>query len=160
MAAPVIGVIVDVISKAIPVIMLIFKKLSEMWASLSPYKPELLVPAFFGFIMCFFGGTFVTLIAAIEAYRMCGWEQSHQCIKDLSTDFKKFQEDNKIDDSKDDNNDGIADVLQISSSELATRKALLFCRSVDPNRMGSAIAGLNAGKMQQLPISLQLRIAI
>ena len=145
MLAPVIGIIVDLIMKAVPLIMLISKKLMDVWVSLSPYRPELLLPAFLGFIMCFFGGTFVTLIAAIEAYKMCGWEQSAQCIKDLNTDFKKLQEENKIDDSKDDNNDGISDVLQISSSELATRKALLFCRSVDPNRLGAAVAGLNTG---------------
>ena len=113
---------------------------------LGPYKPELLLPAFAGFIMCFFGGSFLTLIAAFEAYRMCGWEQSYQCVKDLGTDFKKFEEENKIDDSKDDNNDGVADVLQISSSELGTRKVLLFLRSVDPNRLSAALSGLNAGK--------------
>lgn len=79
---------------------------------------------------------------------MCGWEQSAQCIKDLNADFKKFKEDNKIDDTKDENNDGISDVLQISSSDLATRKVLLFCRSVEPSRMGAAISGLNTGKLK------------
>ena len=144
-AAPFIGIIADVIYKTIPILVYIWNKLVEFWVMLGPYKPELLLPAFAGFIMCFFGGSFLTLIAAFEAYRMCGWEQSYQCIKDLGTDFKKFEEVNKIDDTKDDNNDGIADVLQISSSELGTRKVLLFLRSVDPNRLSSALSGLNAG---------------
>ena len=43
------------------------------YATLKPYHPELLAPALMGFIMCFFGGSYMTLIAAFEAYRQSGW---------------------------------------------------------------------------------------
>ena len=52
---------------------------------------------------------------------------------------------NSVDDSKDDDNDGIADVLQISNEELMKRKCLLFLRTVDPKRITDAIGGINAG---------------
>ena len=45
----------------------------QLWDKIQPYQPKLLFPAFFGLIICFFGGDFLTLIAAIEAYKMCGW---------------------------------------------------------------------------------------
>lgn len=85
------------------------------------------------------------LIAAVEAYRMVGYESSLKCIRDLTDDFGKFIQASKQDDEKDDNDDGIADVLQISKKELAQRKILLFLKTVDPKRVTEALAGLNAG---------------
>ncbi len=31
----------------------------------------------------------MTLIAAVEAYRMTGWESTHQCVLDLYADLQK-----------------------------------------------------------------------
>ncbi len=31
----------------------------------------------------------MTLIAAVEAYRMTGWEATHQCVLDLYADLQK-----------------------------------------------------------------------
>jgi len=122
-----------------------YEKAMEIWVMLSPYKPELLIPSFIGLIMCFFGGSFLTTIAAVEAYKLCGYESSITCIKNLYEDFSRFSLANKVDDAVDDNNDGVADVKQIPKSELATRKTLLFLRTIDPKRVSEAIAGLNAG---------------
>jgi hypothetical protein len=112
---------------------------------LEPYKPELLAPAFAGLIMCFFGGSFLTLIAAAEAYKLCGYESTIQALTYLKEDFLKVIEVNKHDDAKDDDNDGVADVLQITPSQLATRKVMIFFKSVDPKRLTFAISALNAG---------------
>jgi hypothetical protein len=60
-----------------------------------PYRPELLIPSFIGLVMCFFGGNFLTLIAAIEAYKMCGYETTLNCINNLIADFKKVADVNK-----------------------------------------------------------------
>lgn len=117
----------------------------ELKKQAEPYKLELLIPGIIGLIMCFFGGSFLTLIAAVEAYRIIGWQSTYKCIKDLYDDFLKFYEVNKEDDEKDDNNDGVADTLQISNEELIKRKALLFLRTVDPKRVSDAIKGINAG---------------
>lgn len=68
-AAPIIGQIADVISALIPIISKIYHLLLDLWVKLQPYHPKLLAPAFCGLILCFFGGSFLTLIAAFEAYR-------------------------------------------------------------------------------------------
>lgn len=146
-AAPHVGKLAQKIEDALPFIYQLYLKALEFWAWLSPYKPELLLPSLLGFVLCFFGGSFVTLIAAVEAYRMIGFESTYNCIVMLIEDFNKVIEVSKKDDKVDDNNDGIADVVQVSNQELVTRKILLFLRSVDPERFTVAIAGINAGLM-------------
>jgi hypothetical protein len=73
---------------------------------------------------------------------MCGYENSVKCIEDLVEDFKVFEEANSKDNAEDKDGDGVADVKQISSQELATRKTLLFLKTVDPGRLTTAIAGI------------------
>jgi hypothetical protein len=51
--------------------------------------------------MCFFGGSYLTLIAAVEAYKMVGYESSLLCISNLMEDFKKVVAANKKDDEVD-----------------------------------------------------------
>lgn len=144
-AAPMVGMVVDLMNKSIPYFIMAWHKYLELKKELAPYRLELLLPSFLGFIMCFFGGTFVTLIAAFEAYRMSAWPHTRQCIQSLYEDFKLFNEANKKDDAKDDDNDGIRDVLQISNDQLLQRKLLLFLKTVDPKRVTDAIKGINGG---------------
>ena len=54
------------------------------------------------------------------------------------------------DDQVDDNNDGIADVLQINKRELATRKIKLAIRSCNPDVISEAFFGLNTGALAAL----------
>jgi hypothetical protein len=61
----------------------------EVWVALKPYKPELLLPSFAGLVMCFFGGSFVTTIAAAEAYRLVGYESTRECLKTLTEEFQQ-----------------------------------------------------------------------
>ena len=68
-AAPIVGRAAEFIEKLIPFFFLAYKKLLEFWAFIQPYDPQLLAPAICGFILCFFGGSFLTVIAAAEAYR-------------------------------------------------------------------------------------------
>lgn len=74
-------------------------------------------------------------------------DATKKCIDDLMDDFEKVAAANAKDDAKDDDNDGVADVLQISPTELATRKSLLFLRTVDPVRFTSALHGIQTGFM-------------
>lgn len=67
--APILGQVAEIIEKLIPFAVLAYNKLLEFWAFLQPYNPQLLAPALCGFILCFFGGSYLTLIAAAEAYR-------------------------------------------------------------------------------------------
>ena len=68
-AAPIVGQAAEFIEKLIPLFVLAYNKLLEFWAFIQPYDPQLLAPAICGFILCFFGGSFLTVIAAAEAYR-------------------------------------------------------------------------------------------
>lgn len=144
-AAPLIGTAAELIEEAIPYIHIAIVKLLNIWEQLQPYKPELLFPAFFGLVICFFGGDFLTVIAAVEAYRMCGYETTSSCIKILYDDFAKVVEANKKDDKVDKDGDGVADVLEISPKELVVRKTLLFLKTVDPKKFSDALTGLNSG---------------
>ena len=65
-AAPIVGLIVNLIANSIPYIEKLYVKYTEIMIALKPYRPELLTPTFFGLIMCFFGGSYLTLIAAVE----------------------------------------------------------------------------------------------
>lgn len=145
-AAPVIDKVTAFMQiTGIPFMIHVYHQLQDLWILLQPYKPELLIPGFCGLIMCFFGGSFPMLIAAAEAYRLVGYESSLKCIRDLNDDFGKFLLASKQDDARDDDNDGISDVIQISKKELAQRKVLLFLKTVDPKRVTEAMAGLNGG---------------
>lgn len=132
-------------SELTPYVEKAYNKGLEYWEIVKPYKPELLVPSLIGFVMCFFGGSFLTLIAAVEAFKLCGYENTVANAKIIYEDIKKVIDHNLADDKKDDDNDGTPDVLQVSGAELVKRKVLLVLRTVDPNRLTCAIAAINAG---------------
>jgi len=143
--APVVIMCASCVSASIPMIHYLYEKALEMKVLLEPFHLDALLPAFLGFIMCFFGGSYMTLIAAAEAYRMVGWETQVKCIRELSEDFTRFLAANKQDDSVDADGDGVADTSQISKSDLMTRKTLLFLKTVDPKRLSEALGGLQSG---------------
>ncbi len=65
---------------------------------LRPYKVSYLLPCAAGLVMCFFGGNFMTTIAAVEAYRSVGYEQTLHCLKTLMADFALVAEASAADD--------------------------------------------------------------
>ena len=89
--------------------------------------------------MVFFGGTYVTTIAAVEAFRQCGWERTEKHLKILFANYEKAAAASKKD------GDGIPDVQQLSSNELYRRKALLVAKSVNPDDVSNALAGIWSG---------------
>lgn len=135
---PYVGICAGAISMSVPYFEAAYTFLVALWISLDPFKPQLLLPALVGLIMCFFGGYFVTLIAAAEAYRMCGYATTLQCLKDLYEDFEKVLLENRVDDGKE-------EAQHLTPTELAQRKTLLFLRSVEPSRLSHAVYGLNSG---------------
>lgn len=144
-AAPYVGKAANFIEESIPFVFNLYSHLLALWASLAPWKPELLIPSVIGFFMCFFGGNFVVVIAAVEAYRICGYESSLKCLNDLKAEFAKVVKETKADDSQDLDKNGVPDVLESTPSALLKRKTLLFFRTVDPKIISAAISGLNAG---------------
>eukprot|EP01129_Flabellula_baltica_P015625 TRINITY_DN8023_c0_g1_i1.p1 TRINITY_DN8023_c0_g1~~TRINITY_DN8023_c0_g1_i1.p1 ORF type:complete len:362 (+),score=84.70 TRINITY_DN8023_c0_g1_i1:121-1086(+) len=100
----------------------------------------------FGLGLCFFGGTYAVSIAAVEAYMMVGFEDTKKAVAYLYYEFKKVKEAYVADDAVDEDNDGIADVLQIDSSQLLVRKTMLFFASIeDPEQVTKAWGGIVSG---------------
>ena len=60
----------------------------KIWKSLEPYHLDRLFPTLFGFILCFFGGSFATVIAAIEAYRINGYQTSLDAVTSIYEDIQ------------------------------------------------------------------------
>lgn len=104
---------------------------NRLVVQLGPYKLHLLLPSFIGFIVCFFGGSFVTVIATVEAYRMVGYKPTLSALKEILVDFEIFQEANKKDDKE------IASTK--SSTDLASHKLILFLKTMDPDHLSSAL---------------------
>ena len=138
------------------------KKAVHIWreqsAKLEPYKLHLLIPSMFGLIMCFFGGEFMTVIAATEAYRQVGYQLTFNSIQQLIDDWKTFDVADKKDDKVDADKDGIADVLEISPEQLIMRKTLLFLRVVDPKKVTTAFGGIQSGVLAVIA-TLKLQFA-
>uniref|UniRef100_A0A7R9YT47 Uncharacterized protein n=1 Tax=Chlamydomonas euryale TaxID=1486919 RepID=A0A7R9YT47_9CHLO len=116
----------------------------KVWDQISPYKDDWM-PIVLGLLLIFFGGSLPLTIAAIESFRLCGWEKTKVCLMILHDQYKLAAAASKKDDDLDENNDGIADVKQISKSELLTRKMKLFAKVSDPVKLQEGINGVVAG---------------
>lgn len=135
----------NLIRVLIPYFVMFASLLKDLWEKAQPYHPQELGGAFLGLLMVFFGGTYVTTIAAVEAFRQCGWERTEKHLRILFANYEKASQASKKDDEKDEDGDGIPDVEQISNTELYRRKALLVAKSVNPDDVSNALAGLWSG---------------
>jgi len=144
-AGPYVIKSVVVLQELLPLVYTGYEQWGQLMVTLEPYHVHLLMPAFCGIIMCFFGGSYFTLIAAVEAYRMCGYKTSLDAINSIADDMKAFIKASEKDDQVDDDNDGVADVKQITAAQLAQRKTFLFLKTIDPVKMSTALGGLQAG---------------
>ena len=113
--------------------------------------PKNVVAMAFGAALCFFGGTFVASIAAIEAFRMMGWQTVYAELSIVLAECQKVSGASLKDDQLDEDNDGVADVDQIPPHQLATRKIVLAMRTVaDPDRLQTAVGALWASYLAVL----------
>eukprot|EP00325_Prymnesiales_sp_UTEX-LB-985_P035177 CAMPEP_0174719350 /NCGR_PEP_ID=MMETSP1094-20130205/30928_1 /TAXON_ID=156173 /ORGANISM="Chrysochromulina brevifilum, Strain UTEX LB 985" /LENGTH=373 /DNA_ID=CAMNT_0015919635 /DNA_START=34 /DNA_END=1155 /DNA_ORIENTATION=- len=105
--------------------------------------PKNAITMIFGAALCFFGGTFCTSIAAIEAFRMTGGSVVYGSIAVVVEDVKSVLTENVKDDKVDDDENGIADVDELSPTDLAKRKITMAMKAVnDPERLQTAVAAL------------------
>lgn len=142
-AGPYVDLVGTYLNIAYPYFVAYWNKLVVLYRIIEQYHPEEYLPMALGLVLAFFGGHFVALIAAVEAFKLCGWETTKRCLKLLHADYVVVKDANDKDNLVDDNHDGIADVLQINSRELATRKIKLVIKSCDPEVISEAILGLN-----------------
>jgi hypothetical protein len=122
-----------------------FAEAQVLWKKLDPYHLDVLFPSIIGLILCFFGGNFLLLIAAVEAYRMTGWDTTYKCMKEIFSELSIVAKKSHEDDNQDNNNDGVVDVKQVRSKDLVHRKLMLFMSTIDPNTFTEALGGLTNG---------------
>eukprot|EP00695_Tsukubamonas_globosa_P001618 TRINITY_DN266_c0_g1_i1.p1 TRINITY_DN266_c0_g1~~TRINITY_DN266_c0_g1_i1.p1 ORF type:complete len:363 (+),score=88.51 TRINITY_DN266_c0_g1_i1:63-1151(+) len=129
-----------------------------VYAWLIAHHVEEYLPIITGAVLLLFGGRYMTLIAAVEAVRISGYDKIVKYLRELWANYKVAVEASRKDDQVDDNNDGIPDVQQISQQELLTRKLKLLLKVIDPERVGDALTGLYACAMAVVA-ALRIRFA-
>lgn len=157
-AQPYIAKAVAVIDTVAPYVEQAVEKGQQLWKQLEPYHPEELLPALFGVALMFFGGTFMTLAAAFEAYRLIGWRDTADALQLLWRNYKAASEANRKDDAVDADGDGVADVKQIDTGSLILRKTQLVLKSTDPQQVEKAAIAITNGFMAVV-VSLRIRFA-
>jgi len=132
--------IFEFLAFSLPYVIACAKYLHGVWIRL----PQITMRLTCGFVFCFFGGTFPTLFAAIQAAEQGGRAKVVAAVSDLTEEALFIVEENKKDNELDENRNNIPDVKEISSRELFQRKALLFLRKMHPEKINAAFTSLNA----------------
>jgi len=128
---PLIDPIVNVFHQILPHLIKTYEMTLNFYNSL----PLDIIYALLGLILVFFGGTYCLIIVALETFYMTGYSQVKEGVLYLQEEMRIIFEASKKDDKVDENNDGIADVKQITVKELAQRKiALFFSSCSNPNK--------------------------
>ena len=123
-----------------------YDKYTALFNFLAPYHAHLLIPAVVGLVLVFFGGSFMTIIMCVEAYRMIGYRPNKVVYEELQSDYEIFLEIHAKENQVDSNvEDGVPDTNQVDPQQLAARKTLMFLKTVEPIRLSNFIGGFNAG---------------
>lgn len=154
----------NIIFAVIPIIISLSSAAYKFYKKL----PILVVKLIIGFIMCFFGGMFPTVFAAIQVRilfctcqyctafclhvsRRTSFDQAaehaglvtvRKALTALSEEVLVIIEENKKDNETDADGDGTSDVDQISNQEFVRRKVDLVLRKINPQKVNDAIASL------------------
>lgn len=107
-----------------------WKLLSACYAVYS-VLPIHVLQMIFGFALCFFGGTYVTSIAAIEAFRTLGGMKLWDSLTLVYDEMTKVKEVIRKDSVEDKDQDGTADIEALTSTQLAQRSLVLGMKTVE-----------------------------
>ena len=122
-----------------------FEGCRRAWRTLQPYHPQEFGPAIVGFLLCFFGGYFATLTAAVEAYRITGYTSTRSALVILWRNIEAAQRANLKDDELDEDNNGIPDTQEIGTRALVIRKCGVIAKAVDPEQLSDALGSIYMG---------------
>lgn len=105
--------------------------------------PAPILKMVFGAALCFFGGTYVASIAAIEAFRQFGMQKVYADFLIIRAQVMLIVAANEEDDAVDKDKDGRADVLDMDPAELAQHKLYLAMSVVkEPQKLQEAWGAL------------------
>jgi hypothetical protein len=131
---------------------------AQGYKQLEPYGPEDLIKMATGLCMMFFGGFFITTVAVFEAFDQSGRHALVKNLRLLAEEAEDVREADEHDDTLDENRDGIKDVQQLSSEQLAVRKFLVAVRAADPIIISEALSNLY-GILMAVMATLQVKFA-
>lgn len=129
----------DLCDAAFPYVVAAWRKGWQTWDALQPYNPQQYGPMLMGLIMCFFGGSYVTLIAAVEAVRMSVWQNMWEGFQGLYRNYLKAEEASRKDDEEQARTPLSAPV---AVDAVLSRKLYLFARTVDPYQVSDSTAAI------------------
>ena len=88
--------------------------------------PVDIISAAIGLGLAFCGGAYCASIAAMEAFRLCGWETTKAALLDIRADLQSIWQANAADSKKDDDGDGVPDCQSLAPADLLRRKSSVF----------------------------------
>jgi len=100
------------------------------------------VALIFGATLCFFGGFYPTVFAALQAAEHGGLTTVVQALSALSEEIMIIVEENKKDNEVDADRDGKSDAQQLEGPEFIKRKVRLVLVKVNPEKVNAAIASI------------------
>ena len=115
------------------------------WNALQPYHPQEFGPAIVGFLLCFFGGYFATLTAAVEAYRITGYASTRNALVIIWRNIEAAHVANAKDDELDEDGNGVPDAKELTTKALVLRKAGVVAKAVDPEQVSDAVGAIYMG---------------
>mmetsp|Transcript_7925 Transcript_7925/g.11961 ORF Transcript_7925/g.11961 Transcript_7925/m.11961 type:complete len:321 (-) Transcript_7925:183-1145(-) len=130
--------IIAFITSLTPVVITYCQKAHGIYKTLPEDQLQFLI----GAIICFFGGVYPALFAAIEAAKHGGLTTLKAALKDLADEASEIIEASKKDDKADDDKDGTSDVAQLDAKALLVRKANLVATKMNPQKVNNALASL------------------
>lgn len=130
--------ILDILTVVIPFLITKTRKLYQSFQKL-PQNGLLFV---WGAVFCFFGGTFPTLFAALQAAEHGGRKTVMAALSDLTDEAMVIINETKKDDDVDANKDGKSDVKDLSPSQFIAHKTKLVLKKMNPEKVDKAISSI------------------
>jgi len=150
-AAPVFALAESVTEVAAPILIQLLTVAQVAWYK---YNLESLLPAFLGLAMVFMGGTYMTTIAAVEAFRLCGWDSTKHSLELLWKELRAARlVASQIEDSDDDE-----PTSQRLVHKGSARKLDAALGAIDPSAIEEGFTGLSRGTFAVLA-TLRTRFA-
>lgn len=126
----------DATMRIMSVIVAIYIALYTLLYKLYLRLPTNAIAMVFGCALCFFGGTYFASVAAIEAFRLFGWESLTANLAVVAEQAHLVAKASDEDDKLDEDADGVADVDALATRELLNRKTLLAMTTIkEPERL-------------------------
>jgi len=155
---PVVLALGSVIAALTPAVTAVCDAATGAWSAAAPYHPDELLPAVGGLALVFLGGTYVTLVAAVEAAARFGWPQIASSVGALWAAATAASAAVRRDAELDADHDGRADVVDLSPAARSARVVAVVARSVDPVEVAAAAEGLATAGLAVVA-TLRLRFA-